>query len=58
MGGHALAGAFNAYAGSVIGWVSVGLCAEPADAAEGWQDDYARTVRSASSAQLVPRHFR
>jgi TetR/AcrR family transcriptional regulator, tetracycline repressor protein len=49
--GPALAGAFNAFAGSVIGWVAVELCAAPADAAEGWQDDYARTVRGVQAAE-------
>jgi TetR/AcrR family transcriptional regulator, tetracycline repressor protein len=51
MDGQALADAFNAYAGSVIGWVALELCSAPADAGEGWQDDFARTVRSVPAAE-------
>lgn len=49
--GQALGGAFNAYAGSVIGWVAVELCSPPPDGAEGWQDDFARMVRGAPTAE-------
>jgi TetR/AcrR family transcriptional regulator, tetracycline repressor protein len=43
--GQVLAGAYNAYVGSVVGWVSVELGAAPADSDQSWQDNFARSVR-------------
>ena len=44
--GQVLAGAYNAYVGSVVGWVSVELCAVPANSHQDWQDNFAQSVRS------------
>ena len=41
-----LASAFNAYVGSLVGWVSVELAASPPDIGEDWQEAFASTVLS------------
>ena len=43
--GAALANAYNTYVGSLVGWVSVELSADPGEAGEGWQEEFAATVR-------------
>jgi TetR/AcrR family transcriptional regulator, tetracycline repressor protein len=43
--GSALADAYNAYVGSVVGWVSVELSGNPA-ATDDWQQEFAGTLRS------------
>jgi TetR/AcrR family transcriptional regulator, tetracycline repressor protein len=42
--GQSLAWAFNAYVGSLVGWVSVELAASPSDMGPEWQDAFASTV--------------
>lgn len=42
--GESLAQAFNAYVGSLVGWVSVELAASPPDIGEDWQDAFASAV--------------
>ena len=42
--GQDLASAFNAYVGSLVGWVSVELAASPPDIGEDWQEAFASTV--------------
>lgn len=49
--GAALARAYNAYVGSVVGWVAVEMCSPPADADEGWQRDFEQTVRSLPASE-------
>jgi TetR/AcrR family tetracycline transcriptional repressor len=44
--GQDLALAFNAYVGSLVGWVSVELAASPPDIGENWQEAFASTVLS------------
>jgi AcrR family transcriptional regulator len=44
--GQDLASAFNAYVGSLVGWVSVELAASPPDMGEDWQEAFASTVLS------------
>jgi hypothetical protein len=44
--GQDLASAFNAYVGSLVGWVSVELAARPPDMGEDWQEAFASTVLS------------
>jgi TetR/AcrR family transcriptional regulator, tetracycline repressor protein len=44
--GQDLARAFNAYVGSLVGWVSVELAASPPDMGENWQEAFASTVLS------------
>lgn len=43
-GGQDLAWAFNAYVGSLVGWVSAELAAGPPDMGEDWQEAFASTV--------------
>lgn len=45
-GGQDLAWAFNAYVGSLVGWVSAELAAGPPDMGEDWQEAFASTVLS------------
>lgn len=45
-GGQDLAWAFNAYVGSLVGWVSVELAASPPDIGEDWQEAFASRVLS------------
>jgi TetR/AcrR family transcriptional regulator, tetracycline repressor protein len=49
--GQVLAGAYNAYVGSVVGWVSVELCAAPTDSDQSWQDNFARSVRGVRAVE-------
>jgi hypothetical protein len=43
--GMSLADAYNTYVGSLVGWVSVELSADPGDPGEGWQEEFEATVR-------------
>ncbi len=45
-GGEALADAYNTYVGSLVGWVSVELCANPPDAEQEWYDEFAEAVHA------------
>jgi TetR/AcrR family tetracycline transcriptional repressor len=44
--GERLASAFNAYVGSLVGWVSVELAASPPDIGEDWREAFASAVLS------------
>ena len=44
--GEALADAYNTYVGSLIGWVSLELCANPQDAEQDWYDEFAEAVHA------------
>jgi AcrR family transcriptional regulator len=43
--GTALLHAYNAYVGSLVGWVSVELSADPARHDPGWRDEFAAALR-------------
>ena len=49
--GASLAHAYNTYVGSLVGWVSVELSADPGEAGEGWQEEFAATVRELPAAE-------
>jgi TetR/AcrR family transcriptional regulator, tetracycline repressor protein len=42
--GPALASAFNVFVGSVVGWVSLELAADPSDIGTDWRETYASAV--------------
>ncbi len=42
--GEALAHAYNTFVGSLIGWVSLELCANPPDADQAWYEEFATAV--------------
>jgi AcrR family transcriptional regulator len=42
--GEGLAHAYNAFVGSLIGWVSLELCANPPDAEQAWYEEFATAV--------------
>jgi TetR/AcrR family transcriptional regulator, tetracycline repressor protein len=50
--GKDLAWAFNAYVGSLVGWVSAELAASPPDMGEDWQDAFASTVLSLPATEF------
>lgn len=51
-GGEALAHAFNAYVGSLIGWVSAELSAPPAEAGASWRERFASAVAALSASEF------
>ena len=51
--GQDLASAFNAYVGSLVGWVSVELAASPPDIGENWQEAFASTVLSLPAEEFA-----
>ncbi|WP_113699129.1 TetR/AcrR family transcriptional regulator C-terminal domain-containing protein [Nonomuraea lactucae] len=46
LAGEELLHVYNSLIGFVLGWVTLELSIEPADAEEGWKDDFARQLRS------------
>ena len=50
--GEALADAYNTYVGSLIGWVSLELCASPQEAERSWYEEFAEAVHT-----LEPNSF-
>jgi TetR/AcrR family transcriptional regulator, tetracycline repressor protein len=44
--GETLADAYNTYVGSLLGWVSLELCANPQDAEQDWYEEFAEAVRT------------